>query len=124
MAISKQALALVKNKEKELINKKKSKYQDYEADILFLKKEGFSVPRIAQFLEDTYNLKNDKSLTALQSFIKIREKRTDKNDKQVVEKEFKNTEEFYKENGIINLKNNITSTEEDLLSLANSFIQK
>ena len=40
MAISKQALALVKNKEKELINKKKSKYQDYEADIMFLKKEG------------------------------------------------------------------------------------
>ena len=61
MAISKQALALVKNKEKELINRKKSKYQDYEADIMFLKKEGFSVSRIAQFLEDTYNLKNDKS---------------------------------------------------------------
>lgn len=124
MAISKQALALVKNKEKGLINRKKSKYQDYEADIMFLKKEGFSVSRIAQFLEDTYNLKNDKSLTALQSFIKVREKKNDKNDKQVVEKEFKNTEDFDKENEIINLKNNITSTEEDLLTLANSLIQK
>ena len=41
MAISKQALALVKNKEKELINRKKSKYQDYEADIMFLKKRRF-----------------------------------------------------------------------------------
>ena len=86
MAISKQALALAKNKEKELINRKKSKYQDYEADIMFLKKEGFSVSRIAQFLEDTYNLKNDKSLTALQSFIKVREQRTNKADKQVIEK--------------------------------------
>ena len=121
MAISKQALALVKNKEKELINRKKSKYQDYEADIMFLKKEGFSILRIAQFLEDTYNLKNDKSLTALQSFIKVREKKT---NKQVVKKEFKNTEDFDKENDIINLKNNITSTEEDFLALANSLIQK
>ena len=121
MTISKQALALVKNKEKELINRKKSKYQDYEADIMFLKKEGFSVLRIAQFLEDTYNLKNDKSLTALQSFIKVREKKT---NKQVVKKEFKNTEDFDKENDIINLKNNITSTEEDFLALANSLIQK
>lgn len=118
MAISKQALALVKNKEKELINRKKSKYQDYEADIMFLKKEGFSVPRIAQFLEDTYNLKNDKSLTALQSFIKVREKRTNKNDKQLVEKEVK---EFDKINEITNSKNNITSTEEDLLNLVNGF---
>ena len=121
MAISKQALALAKNKEKEQINRKKSKYQDYEADIMFLKKEGFSVLRIAQFLEDTYNLKNDKSLTALQSFIKVREKKT---NKQVVKKEFKNTEDFDKENDIINLKNNITSTEEDFLALANSLIQK
>ena len=121
MSISKQALALANNKEKEQINRKKSKYQDYEADIMFLKKEGFSVLRIAQFLEDTYNLKNDKSLTALQSFIKVREKKT---NKQVVKKEFKNTEDFDKENDIINLKNNITSTEEDFLALANSLIQK
>ena len=121
MSISKQALALAKNKEKEQINRKKSKYQDYEADIMFLKKEGFSVLRIAQFLEDTYNLKNHKSLTALQSFIKVREKKT---NKQVVKKEFKNTEDFDKENDIINLKNNITSTEEDFLALANSLIQK
>ena len=121
MSISKQALSLAKNKEKEQINRKKSKYQDYEADIMFLKKEGFSVLRIAQFLEDTYNLKNDKSLTALQSFIKVREKKT---NKQVVKKEFKNTEDFDKENDIINLKNNITSTEEDFLALANSLIQK
>ena len=121
MSTSKQALALAKNKEKEQINRKKSKYQDYEADIMFLKKEGFSVLRIAQFLEDTYNLKNDKSLTALQSFIKVREKKT---NKQVVKKEFKNTEDFDKENDIINLKNNITSTEEDFLALANSLIQK
>jgi hypothetical protein len=121
MSISKQALALVKNKEREQINRKKSKYQDYESDIMFLKREGFSVSRIAQFLEDTYNLKNDKSLTALQSFIKVREKKT---NKQVVKKEFKNTEDFDKENDIINLKNNITSTEEDFLALANSLIQK
>ena len=121
MSISKQALALAKNKEKEQINRKKSKYQDYEADIMFLKKEGFSVLRIAQFLEDTYNLKNDKSLTALQSFIKVREKKT---NKQVVKKEFKNTEDFDKENDIINLKNNITSTEEDFLAIADSHIQK
>ena len=121
MSISKQALSLAKNKEKEQLNSKKSKYQDYESDIMFLKKEGFSVSRIAQFLEDTYNLKNDKSLTALQSFIKVREKKT---NKQVVKKEFKNTEDFDKENDIINLKNNITSTEEDFLALANSLIQK
>lgn len=121
MAISKQALALVKNKEKELINKKKSKYQDYEADIMFLKKEGFPISRIAQFLEDTYNLKNDKSLTALQSFIKIREKRTNKNDKQLAEKEVKNVKKFDKINEITNSKNNITSTEEDLLNLVNGF---
>jgi len=121
MAISKQALALVKNKEKELINKKKSKYQDYEADIMFLKKEGFSVPRIAQFLEDTYNLKNDKSLTALQSFIKVREKRTNKNDKQVAEKESKNIEQFDKINKLENSNNDKTSTEEDLLNLVGKF---
>lgn len=121
MAISKQALALVKNKEKELINKKKSKYQDYEADIMFLKKEGFSVSRIAQFLEDTYNLKNDKSLTALQSFIKVREKRTNKNDKQVMEKEIKNIKQFDKISKLENSKNDMTSTEEDLLNLVNSF---
>lgn len=121
MSISKQALSLAKNKEKEQLNSKKSKYQDYESDIMFLKREGFSVSRIAQFLEDTYNLKNDKSLTALQSFIKVREKKT---NKQVVKKEFKNTEDFDKENDIINLKNNITSTEEDFLALANSLIQK
>ena len=121
MAISKQALALVKNKEKELINKKKSKYQDYEADIMFLKKEGFSISRIAQFLEDTYNLKNDKSLTALQSFIKVREKRTNKNDKQVAEKETKNIEQFDKINKLGNSKNDMTSTEEDLLTLVSGF---
>ena len=121
MAISKQALALVKNKEKELINRKKSKYQDYEADIMFLKKEGFSVLRIAQFLEDTYNLKNDKSLTALQSFIKVREKRTNKNDKQVMEKEIKNIKQFDKISKLENSKNEMTSTEEDLLTLVNGF---
>ena len=121
MAISKQALALVKNKEKELINKKKSKYQDYEADIMFLKKEGFSISRIAQFLEDTYNLKNNKSLTALQSFIKVREKRTNKNDKQVMEKEIKNIKQFDKISKLENSKNDMTSTEEDLLNLVNSF---
>ena len=121
MAISKQALALVKNKEKELINRKKSKYQDYEADIMFLKKEGFSISRIAQFLEDTYNLKNNKSLTALQSFIKVREKRTNKNDKQVMEKEIKNIKQFDKISKLENSKNDMTSTEEDLLNLVNSF---
>ncbi len=109
MTISKQALALVKNKEKELINRKKSKYQDYEADIMFLRKEGFSVSRIAQFLEDTYNLKNDKSLTALQSFIKVREKIINKNDKRVVEEKVENKE------------NNISSTEKDLLTIVNKF---
>lgn len=118
MAISKQALALVKNKEKELINRKKSKYQDYEADIMFLKKEGFSVSRIAQFLEDTYNLKNDKSLTALQSFIKVRERRINKVDKQVVEKRV----EDIKENEYNKV--NMTSTEEDLLNLVNRFNKK
>ena len=121
MAISKQALALVKNKEKELINKKKSKYQDYEADIMFLKKEGFSVSRIAQFLEDTYNLKNDKSLTALQSFIKVREQRTNNNDKQVSEKETENLEKLDEINKLGNSKNEMTSTEEDLLTLVNGF---
>ena len=118
MAISKQALALVKNKEKELINRKKSKYQDYEADIMFLKKEGFSVSRIAQFLEDTYNLKNDKSLTALQSFIKVREKRT---NKQIIEKRVENIEKFDKTNKGENKENNISSTEEDLLNIVNIF---
>ena len=121
MAISKQALALVKNKEKELINRKKSKYQDYEADIMFLKKEGFSILRIAQFLEDTYNLKNDKSLTALQSFIKIREKRTNKNDRQMVEKKVKNIERFDTIDKIENKKTDITSTEQDLLNIVNGF---
>ncbi len=121
MAISKQALALVKNKEKELINRKKSKYQDYEADIMFLKKEGFSVSRIAQFLEDTYNLKNDKSLTALQSFIKVRQKRTNKNDKQVPEKETKNIEQFDKMNKLENSKKDMTPTEKDLLTLVSGF---
>ena len=118
MAISKQALALVKNKEKELINRKKSKYQDYEADIMFLKKEGFSISRIAQFLEDTYNLKNDKSLTALQSFIKVREKRT---NKQIIEKRVENIEKFDKTNKGENKENNISSTEEDLLNIVNIF---
>lgn len=118
MAISKQALALVKNKEKELINKKKSKYQDYEADIMFLKKEGFSVFRIAQFLEDTYNLKNDKSLTALQSFIKVREKKINK----IIEKKVENLEQS--DNKIGNTKNDMTSTEEDLLNLVGGFIKK
>jgi DNA-binding transcriptional MerR regulator len=121
MTISKQALALVKNKEKELINKKKSKYQDYEADIMFLKKEGFSISRIAQFLEDTYNLKNDKSLTALQSFIKVREQRTNNNDKQVSEKETENLEKLDEINKLGNSKNEMTSTEEDLLTLVNGF---
>ena len=121
MAISKQALALVKNKEKELINRKKSKYQDYEADIMFLKKEGFSISRIAQFLEDTYNLKNDKSLTALQSFIKVREQRTNNNDKQVSEKETENLEKLDEINKLGNSKNEMTSTEEDLLTLVNGF---
>lgn len=118
MAISKQALALVKNKEKELMNKKKSKYQDYEADIMFLKKEGFSVFRIAQFLEDTYNLKNDKSLTALQSFIKVREKKINK----IIEKKVENLEQS--DNKIGNTKNDMTSTEEDLLNLVGGFIKK
>ena len=121
MAISKQALALAKNKEKELINRKKSKYQDYEADIMYLKKEGFSILRIAQFLEDTYNLKNDKSLTALQSFIKIREKRTNKNDRQMVEKKVKNIERFDTIDKIENKKTDITSTEQDLLNIVNGF---
>ena len=121
MSISKQALALAKNKEKEQINIKKSKYQDYEADIMFLKKEGFSVSRIAQFLEDTYNLKNDKSLTALQSFIKVREKRTNKNDKQVPEKETKNIEQFDKMNKLENSKKDMTPTEKDLLTLVSGF---
>ena len=121
MAISKQALALAKNKEKELINRKKSKYQDYEADIMFLKKEGFSVSRIAQFLEDTYNLKNDKSLTALQSFIKVREKRTNKADKQLVEKKVENIEQLDNIHKIEKKENNTTSTEEDLLNLVNGF---
>ncbi|MEV9499775.1 hypothetical protein [Aliarcobacter butzleri] len=121
MSISKQALALAKNKENEQINRKKSKYQDYEDDIMFLKKEGFSVLRIAQFLEDTYNLKNDKSLTTLQSFIKVREKRTNKNDKQVVGKEIKNIEQFDKTNKMENSKNDMTSTEEDLLTLVSGF---
>ena len=118
MAISKQALALAKNKEKELINRKKSKYQDYEADIMFLKKEGFSISRIAQFLEDTYNLKNDKSLTALQSFIKVRENRI---NKQIIEKRVENIEKFDKTNKGENKENNISSTEEDLLNIVNIF---
>lgn len=118
MAISKQALALVKNKEKELINKKKSKYQDYEADIMFLKKEGFSTSRIAQFLEDTYNLKNDKSLTALQSFIKVREKSTNKAN-QLVEEKVEKIEQFDKINKIETKESNISSTEKDLLNLVN-----
>ena len=121
MAISKQALALVKNKEKEVINRKKSKYQDYEADIMFLKKEGFSVLRIAQFLEDTYNLKNDKSLTALQSFIKVREKNIIKDSSKVVKKDVKNIEEFDRINKMGNEEINTSSTEEDLLKLVNAF---
>ena len=121
MSISKQALALANNKEKEQINRKKSKYQNYEADIMFLKKEGFSVLRIAQFLEDTYDLKNDKSLTALQSFIKVREKRINKNDKQVVEKKVENIEQLDNVNKIEKKENYITSTEKDLLNLVNGF---
>ncbi len=121
MSISKQALALAKNKEKEQINSKKSKYQYYEADILFLKKEGFSVSRIAQFLEDTYNLKNDKSLTALQSFIKVRENRTNKTNKELVEEKVEKIEQFYRTNVIENKESNISSTEEDLLNLVNGF---
>ena len=120
MSISKQALALAKNKEKEQINRKKSKYQDYEADIMFLKKEGFSVLRIAQFLEDTYNLKNDKSLTALQSFIKVREKRTNKADNQLVEEKVEKIEHFDKINKIETKESNMSSTEEDLLNLVNT----
>jgi hypothetical protein len=118
MTISKQALALAKNKEKELINRKKSKYQDYETDIMFLKKEGFSVSRIAQFLEETYNLKNDKSLTTLQSFIKVRENRI---NKQIIEKRVENIEKFDKTNKGENKENNISSTEEDLLNIVNIF---
>ena len=118
MSISKQALALANNKEKEQINRKKSKYQNYEADIMFLKKEGFSVSRIAQFLEDTYNLKNDKSLTALQSFIKVRENRI---NKQIIEKRVENIEKFDKTNKGENKENNISSTEEDLLNIVNIF---
>ena len=121
MSISKQALALAKNKEKEQINRKKSKYQDYEADIMFLKKEGFSVSRIAQFLEDTYNLKNDKSLTALQSFIKVREKNIIKDSSKVVKKDVKNIEEFDRINKMGNEEINTSSTEEDLLKLVNAF---
>ena len=121
MSISKQALSLAKNKEKEQLNSKKSKYQDYESDIMFLKKEGFSVSRIAQFLEDTYNLKNDKSLTALQSFIKVREKRTNKADKQLVEKKVENIEQLDNKHMIEKKENNTTSTEEDLLNLVNGF---
>lgn len=120
MAISKQALALSKNKEKELINRKKSKYQDYEADIMFLRKEGFSISRIAQFLEDTYNLKNDKSLTALQSFIKVREKKISKEVVQVVDKKVKNIQVSDLINDTEDTKNNISSTEEDLLNLVSS----
>ena len=93
-------------------------YQDYEADIMFLKKEGFSTSRIAQFLEDTYNLKNDKSLTALQSFIKVREKKINK----VIEKKVENIEQL--DNKIENTKNDMTSTEEDLLNLVGGFIKK
>lgn len=121
MSISKQALALAKNKEKEQINRKKSKYQDYEADIMFLKKEGFSVLRIAQFLEDTYNLKNDKSLTSLQSFIKVREKNIIKDSSKVVKKDVKNIEEFDRINKMGNEEINTSSTEEDLLKLVNAF---
>ena len=121
MSISKQALSLAKNKEKVQLNSKKSKYQDYESDIMFLKKEGFSVSRIAQFLEDTYNLKNDKSLTALQSFIKVREKRTNKADKQLVEKKVENIEQLDNIHKIEKKENNTTSTEEDLLNLVNGF---
>lgn len=88
---------------------------------MFLKKEGFPISRIAQFLEDTYNLKNDKSLTALQSFIKVREKRTNKNDKQVAEKETKNIEKLDEINKLENSKNEMTSTEEDLLTLVSGF---
>ena len=123
MAISKQALALVKNKEKELINRKKSKYQDYEADIMFLKKEGFSISRIAQFLEDTYNLKNDKSLTALQNFIKVREKKVIKDVKQFVEKRVESLEQFDVVNKIEKQESNIYSTEQDLLNLVRGLIK-
>ncbi|MFW2578764.1 hypothetical protein [Aliarcobacter butzleri] len=118
MPISKQALALAKNKGKEQINRKKSKYQDYETDIMFLKKEGFSVSRIAQFLEDTYNLRNDKSLTALQNFIKVRENRI---NKQIIENRVENIEKFDKINKNENKENSISSTEEDLLNLVNNF---
>ena len=88
---------------------------------MFLKKEGFSILRIAHFLEDTYNLKNDKSLTALQRFIKIREKRTNKNDRQMVEKKVKNIERFDTIDKIENKKTDITSTEQDLLNIVNGF---
>ena len=123
MSISKQALALVKNKEKEQINRKKSKYQDYESDIMFLKKEGFSVSRIAQFLEDTYNLKNDKSLTALQNFIKVREKKVIKDVKQFVEKRVESLEQFDVVNKIEKQESNIYSTEQDLLNLVRGLIK-
>lgn len=52
---------------------------------------------------------NDKSLTALQSFIKVREKIINKNDKRVVEEKVENKE------------NNISSTEKDLLTIVNKF---
>ena len=123
MAISKQALALANNKEKEQINRKKSKYQNYEADIMFLKKEGFSVSRIAQFLEDTYNLKNDKSLTALQNFIKVREKKVIKDVKQFVEKRVESLEQFDVVNKIEKQESNIYSTEQDLLNLVRGLIK-
>ncbi len=57
----------------------------------------------------------------MQSFIKVREKRTNKNDKQVMEKEIKNIKQFDKISKLENSKNDMTSTEEDLLNLVNSF---
>lgn len=93
MAISKEALNFRKEIGKNNSNRRVSKYLKYEDDILYLKKEGTSVSKIADFLEETYNLPNDKSLTALQSFIKVREKRDRNSKKNIVVEEtvIKNT---------------------------------
>jgi hypothetical protein len=57
----------------------------------------------------------------LQSFIKVREQRTNNNDKQVSEKETENLEKLDEINKLGNSKNEMTSTEEDLLTLVNGF---
>ena len=65
-------------------------------------------------LEDTYNLKKDKSLTTIQSFIRVREKRVIQINKQVIQKSNKS-------NKIEESNNNMTSTAEDLLAIVNKF---